>query len=100
MPHLTFTKDQPLYVETAALLREAIQSGALPGNSRLDSVTGLAKKFHTSRKVVENALKLLKDEGLIVSFPGRDFMYAEQIKIKYWSSAPPIPGLLNQQRES
>ena len=69
MPHLTFTKDQPLYVETAALLREAIQSGALPGNSRLDSVTGLAKKFHTSRKVVENALKLLKDEGLIVSFP-------------------------------
>ncbi|MBE6384085.1 MAG: GntR family transcriptional regulator [Lentisphaerae bacterium] len=71
MPHLTFTKDQPLYVETAALLREAIQSGALPGNSRLDSVTGLAKKFHTSRKVVENALRLLKEEGLIVSFPRR-----------------------------
>lgn len=69
MPHLTFTKNQPLYIETAALLRKAIQSGALPGNSRLDSVTGLAQKFHTSRKVVENALKILKAEGLIVSCP-------------------------------
>ena len=69
MPHLKFSKDQPLYMETAALLRKAIKSGELPGNSRLDSVTGLAKEFHTSRKVIENALKLLKDEGLIFSRP-------------------------------
>ena len=47
-------------METAALLRQAIKSGELPGNSRLDSVTGLAREFHTSRKVIENALKLLK----------------------------------------
>ncbi len=56
-------------METAALLRKAIKSGALPGNSRLDSVTGLAREFHTSRKVIENALKLLKEEGLIFSRP-------------------------------
>ena len=69
MPPLTFGKDHPLYIETAAQLRKAIHSGALPGNARLDSVTGLAQKFNTSRKVVENALKILKEEGLIVSRP-------------------------------
>ena len=56
-------------METAALLRKAIKSGTLPGNSRLDSVTGLARQFHTSRKVIENAVALLKEEGLIVSRP-------------------------------
>ena len=69
MPRLKFSKDQPLYMETAALLRKAIKSGTLPGNSRLDSVTGLARQFHTSRKVIENAVTLLKEEGLIVSRP-------------------------------
>lgn len=69
MPRLTFSKDQPLYIETANQLRRAIQSGALPGNSRLDSVSGLAQKFRTSRKVVENAINLLKEEGLVVSRP-------------------------------
>ena len=56
-------------METAAFLRKAIKSGTLPGNSRLDSVTGLARQFHTSRKVIENAVTLLKEEGLIVSRP-------------------------------
>ena len=69
MPRLKFSKEQPLYMETAALLRKAIQSGTLPGNSRLDTVTGLAQAFHTSRKVVENAINLLKAEGLLVSRP-------------------------------
>ena len=66
MPPFTFGKDHPLYIETAALLRKAIHSGALPGNARLDSVTGLAKKFNTSRKVVENALKNIEDGDIIL----------------------------------
>ena len=69
MPPLNLSKNQPLYIETASLLRKAIHSGALPCNSRLESVTGLANKFNTSRKVVENALKILKEEGLIISRP-------------------------------
>ena len=73
MPRLKFSKEQPLYVETAELLRRELLSGRLPAGTRLDSVTGLARQFHTSRKVVENALGILKREGLIVSRPRHGF---------------------------
>ena len=73
MPRLKFSKEQPLYQETAELLRRELLSGRLPAGTRLDSVTGLARQFHTSRKVVENALAVLKRERLIVSRPRQGF---------------------------
>ena len=73
MPRLKFSKEQPLYVETAELLRRELLSGRLPAGTRLDSVTGLARQFHTSRKVAENALGVLKRERLIVSYPRQGF---------------------------
>ena len=90
MPRLKFSKEQPLYMETAELLRRELLSGRLPAGTRLDSVTGLARQFHTSRKVVENALGVLKRERLIVSRPRQGFfaLPAENRRILVVMSMP------------
>ena len=57
------------YVQLASLLREQIKSGKT--GPRVPSIMELAEESGLSAATVKRALRLLRDEGLIYSVPGR-----------------------------
>lgn len=59
------------YRQVAARLRTAIETGALPVGERLKSVRELAGEHGVSPGTVQQALRLLRDEGLITTWQGR-----------------------------
>ena len=67
---------EPLYVQLAAILREQITSGMLPSRSRLPTLGELAGEHDLAITTVQKALGVLKDEGLIVTYPGRGMYVA------------------------
>jgi DNA-binding GntR family transcriptional regulator len=60
-----------LYLQLADLLRAQIRSGELPPRSRVPSLTDLAAEHGLADMTVRKALKVLVDEGLIETRPGR-----------------------------
>lgn len=62
---------RPAYLQIAATLREDIATGKLGPGSRLPSGRELAKVFGTALMTVQHALRVLRDEGLVVSQQGR-----------------------------
>jgi DNA-binding GntR family transcriptional regulator len=60
-----------LYLQLAALLREQIRSGELAPRSRVPSLTDLAAEHGVADMTVRKALRVLIDEGLIETRPGR-----------------------------
>ena len=57
------------YVQLASLLREQIKSGKT--GPRVPSIMELAEESGLSAATVKRALRLLRDEELIYSVPGR-----------------------------
>ncbi|QIP85600.1 winged helix-turn-helix transcriptional regulator [Streptomyces sp. Tu 2975] len=62
---------RPKKVQIADALREEI--AALPAGHRLASLRELAERFKVTTVTVGNALKVLADEGVIVSVPTRGY---------------------------
>ena len=60
-----------LYRQLAELLRVQIRSGKLPPRSRVPSLVDLAAKYELAEMTVRKALRILIDEGLIETRPGR-----------------------------
>jgi GntR family transcriptional regulator len=61
----------PLYLQLAAILRQAIGSGALQPRQPVPSEAYLMGEHGVSRGTVRHALDILRSEGLIQTFPGR-----------------------------
>jgi DNA-binding GntR family transcriptional regulator len=61
----------PLYVQLAAILRRAIESGQLAPRDPVPSESYLMGEHDVSRGTVRHALEILRAEGLIQTFPGR-----------------------------
>lgn len=57
------------YVQLAGMLRDRINAGTI--GPRVPSITQLAEETDLSVATVKRALKLLRDEGIILSVPGR-----------------------------
>jgi GntR family transcriptional regulator len=57
------------YVQLAALLREQIAARKI--GPRMPSIMELADQTDLSAATVKRALKILRDEGVITSVPGR-----------------------------
>ncbi|GAA4518395.1 hypothetical protein GCM10023191_092440 [Actinoallomurus oryzae] len=66
------------YRQLADILRERIISGEIQPGRRIPSQTELEQEFPLSRNTIKKALDVLKDEGLLVSAPGRGLFVAEQ----------------------
>ncbi|MFJ3220772.1 GntR family transcriptional regulator [Kitasatospora sp. NPDC086801] len=62
---------RPPYVQTADALRKEIQDGRLPPGGKLPSARELQDRFGIANSTAQNALRQLKDEGLIYSVQGR-----------------------------
>jgi DNA-binding GntR family transcriptional regulator len=57
------------YVQLAGILRERIKAGKI--GPRVPSIMELADESELSAATVKRALRLLRDEGLIYTEPGR-----------------------------
>lgn len=62
---------RPPYLQAAEALRNAILSGELSPGERLPSANELRDRFGVSSSTVQNALRVLKQEGLVYSQLGR-----------------------------
>jgi DNA-binding GntR family transcriptional regulator len=62
---------RPPYIQAADVLRAAIASGELSPGQKLPSARELQQRFDIASSTVQNALRLLKEEGLIYSVQGR-----------------------------
>jgi DNA-binding GntR family transcriptional regulator len=61
----------PLYLQLAAILRHAIESGQLRPREPVPSESYLMGEHGVSRGTVRHAVEILRTEGLIQTFPGR-----------------------------
>ncbi|WP_316741020.1 GntR family transcriptional regulator [Streptomyces sp. MK7] len=62
---------RPPYVQTADALRKQIQDGQLAPGTKLPSARDLQAQFGIANSTAQNALRVLKEEGLIYSVQGR-----------------------------
>lgn len=62
---------QAPYLSIADVLRDAIDDGEFEDGEQLPSRTDLASRFGVSPMTVSNAMRLLRDEGVVASVPGR-----------------------------
>jgi DNA-binding GntR family transcriptional regulator len=60
---------RPAYVQLAAILRARIESGKI--TARLPSERDLHNEFGTAPMTARKAMRLLQDEGLVHTVPGR-----------------------------
>lgn len=60
----------PLSRQLADLLRGEIESGKRPPRSRLPSIHQLAAEYDITTNTVQKALRILKQEGLVIGIPG------------------------------
>lgn len=69
---------RPPYHQIADDLRQAIRSGKLAPGKKVDSSRDLAAKYGVAAMTVHQAIRVLRDEGLVDSFQGRGvFIRAE-----------------------
>lgn len=61
---------RPAYVQIADDLRTAIQKGEIAPGNQLPSTTDLTERYGVARMTVRSALRLLRDEGLVVARQG------------------------------
>lgn len=68
---------QPLYLQIAQQLRERIQNGEYPLNSRIPTEKELAVLMNASRPTVRQALNLLEQEGRLTRVKGSGTFVSE-----------------------
>jgi len=69
---------RPPYLQIANVLRAAILTRTLAPGEQLPSGSELAKRYGVARMTVQQALRLLREEGLIVSRPGSGVFVRER----------------------
>ena len=70
-------RSAPIYVQLAAILREQIRAGRIEPDTALPSKRELQERYHVSPGTSERAFKILRDEGLVRTVPGRGVFVVE-----------------------
>ena len=66
--HLT---GEPAYLQLARILREMITSGEIALRQPMPSIKSITQQYGVAKGTAEKALGVLRDEGLVVTVPGR-----------------------------
>ena len=66
--HLT---GEPAYLQLARILREMITSGQIAPRQPMPSIKSITQQYGVAKGTAEKALRVLRDEGLVVTVPGR-----------------------------
>jgi GntR family transcriptional regulator len=64
---------RPTYQQVADDVRQMVAAGRYPPGTRLPSVRRLADEYGLAPQTVQNALRVLREEGLVVSQQGRAY---------------------------
>lgn len=64
------------YIQLADALRTRIEAGEFPPGRKVPSQTQLEEESGLSRNTVKKALDVLKNEGLLITAPGRGLFVA------------------------
>lgn len=62
---------EPVYRQLAEIIRGQIESGEIRPNYAVPSKRVLVQRYGISTKTVDSAMAILRDEGLIVTEPGK-----------------------------
>jgi GntR family transcriptional regulator len=73
----------PVYKQLADIIRRRIRNGELPPGSLVPSEATLQQEYGIARDTVRRAMGVLRDEGLIVTAPGKGSFVRREL--------PPIP---------
>ena len=60
----------PRYRQIAEILRARIEAGELEADRPIPSETAIQQEFGVARETARKAVKLLRDEGWVVTVPG------------------------------
>ena len=66
--HLT---GEPAYLQLARILREMITSGKIAPRQPMPSIKSITQQYGVAKGTAEKALGVLRDEGRVVTVPGR-----------------------------
>jgi len=66
--HLT---GEPAYLQLARILREMITSGEIAPRQPMPSIKSVTQQYGVAKGTAEKAFGVLRDEGLVVTVPGR-----------------------------
>ena len=80
------TSDRPVYKQIADFLRSSIARGRLHEGDQLPSEAQLMQQFGVARMTIRNAIRLLQDEGLVVSEHGRGVYVRNRPPVKRLAS--------------
>ncbi len=75
---INFRSPVPSYLQLAGQLREAIVSGEIGPDEMLPSQRRMMQETGLGMSTVQRAVKVLIEEGLVVSVPGRGVFVAPQ----------------------
>lgn len=78
--------DRPVYKQIADELRGRIQQGEFGPGGQLPSENHLAAANEVTRRTVQNALKLLVTEGVVVARHGSGYFVAQQLPVRRLAS--------------
>lgn len=90
---------RPPYLQLAAELRDAIKAGDYEPGDRLPSTRRLAEVNGISPMTVQHAVRVLKDEGLVVSHQGRGAFVQQPREEAVGDEAPGTPKTLDEALE-
>lgn len=73
----TLTGPLPPYVQIANILRSEIRAGRYDANRKLPTSRELIKRFGVTNQPINNAIRILRDEGLVTTSQQGTFLSAE-----------------------
>ena len=79
----------PVYRQLAAILRARILGGRLTPGHVIPSENTLQQEFGVSRNTSRRSIAILRDEGLVVTVPGRGtYVVSEAELVKHQGAQP------------
>jgi DNA-binding GntR family transcriptional regulator len=69
---------EPAFVQLAAIIRVRIEDGTYPARGRIPSITEIVSETGLAIGTVRKAVKVLADEGLLVTVPGHGTFVTER----------------------
>lgn len=82
--------NMPLYLQLYDCMKQAIESGSVPGGERMPSIRKLSQDLHLSRTTIEAAYQQLLVEGYIRSQPQSGYYVMEEIRRDHWDRTPAL----------
>lgn len=70
---------EPVWRQLAAIMRRRIRTGQIPPGRMIPSEKQCEQEFGVARGTCRKAVALLRDEGLVVTVPGRGSYVADPL---------------------